>query len=61
LRRLILAGLFVASVACLALFTGLASRLQAPVPPAAPASAAHAGFVCRSAHFTLTAEIHVGS
>jgi hypothetical protein len=56
-------GVVIGVLACLGLRMG--GNAKGPVAPAmttAPAPAAdHPGIVCRSAHFTLTAEIHAGS
>lgn len=64
-RFLLPAGIVLFSaLACLALRGGRLSNppTRASITPSTVAPApAPPGFVCRSAHYTLTAEIHAGS
>jgi hypothetical protein len=54
LKRLLLGGVVVASLGCMAVVNGRLFHRPTAAQP-------RQGFVCRSAHFTLTAEIHAGS
>ncbi len=56
-RRLLCAGFILALLTCFA-FHG--KRNSTPATPAAAAQPP-GGFVCRSPHYILTAEIHAGS
>jgi hypothetical protein len=65
-RPLLFSGVLIAfaAVAGIAFHAGRVSSAPARasiILPAAAQAPAPAGFVCRSSHYTLTAEVHAGS